>query len=1179
MVDPVLVSVAGVGASVVKFLLRASGQDAVAGLVGDAQEGLGLLAGLRGRVNDRGDAVAKCIEKTVADRVRGMYQKCQDRGVGTERLDGVATGVGGLLDRVGNDDRFIVEAVRSPDRFAAMLHRRGEPIRAQLFARSEPYFDELVDAVAAEYVRLAPWSEKFQIEALKYVMGALDRIEEGVGKIQEDVGKGLENDALILESLEIVKENQNATIGGLPRPGRVVFGARPDVAAGFVERGEQQRLRGLVVDERRERVVLVGMAGCGKSQLASSLARECGAAGWGLVAWLNASSADSVRSDLVELARRLGVDTSDNPTQDQVIERCLGHLQSADAGDRLVVFDNVEDFDDLTGVVPRGGGLRVVATSRRRDVSSAWEAVEVGVFPRADSIAFVQSITGSQDSGAADALAARLGDLPLALAQAAETARIERWSLAEYLDQLDAYSSDRVIHRIPGDSYPDDVSIALLLAVESALSRIKDGSHEAARLQIGALAVLAESGVPTRWIAPGARKAQTDGNADGADEDTGADAGPVGEETKARDVAAENARRALAALLNASVVQQSTDGRVTMLHRLQGQVLRENWSQGESAEALDAATDLLDRININSLPREDADGRRQETRDLIEQLRAIGAQGYSHPLFEQEQIQDAIVYALGQGTDLGLVYEALTLDGAVNTVRKLLGADHRHAIVLQSNLAVAYEQAGRFDDAITLLENAVSRCRQVLGNAHPDTLASCNNLAHAYRAAGRLDKAVSLYEATLTQCREHLGSTHPNTFTSQRGLAYTLQVAGKINESITLLEAVLRRSRATLGRVHSVTLVIQTDLANVYAAAGMNDEALPLFGEALVEYRETLGAMHSRTLAAQTDLAKTFRAAGKFNHAIALYEDVVARRREVLGSTHPATLVTQVKLARVYRDAGCLDVAIALFESVFSQFQKVLGRTNPITLASGNSLASAYRQGQRYDDAIALYKDTRAYYAKKFGMLHPNTLVTQNDLADTYQAAARFDEAIALHGQTLDDRLRVLGPDHPHTLASRDNLAGAYYAAGRFSDAIALYKEAVAERLRVLGPDHPSTLTSRNNLASAYQAVGCLDDAIPLLEEVFIDSVRVLGPDHPSTLASRNNLAGAYYAAGRLNETIALYEDVLAQCVRVLGSDHPSTLASRRNLEVARRARDSGSASARAPEKEAPPSSSKRLCP
>ena len=1095
------------------------------------------LRRLKGLAGDEKSRFCNGIEKELLESAGKAFSGSEGIRVDRRALRRAKRQIEHIIKRAKPEDYAALAKARTPEAIEQVLRRLPRKWGRGIREADRQWFDELVGAVAREYTILAPWSSAFEPRALDAILSELKTIHH-------DVSVGLENDRFTHSELSTIRsevsglrDDLSAVSTGPRRPGRVVFGARPDVAAGFVERGEQETLRGLVVGGVQERVVLVGMAGCGKSQLASSLAQECGAAGWGLVAWINASSADSVISDLVELARRLGVDTSDNPTQDQVIERCLDHLQSAEASDRLVVFDNVEDFDDLTDVVPRGGGLRVVATSRRRDVSSAWEVVEVGVFPRADSIAFVQSITGSQDSGAADALAARLGDLPLALAQAAETARIERWSLAEYLDQLDAYSSDRVIHRIPGDSYPDDVSIALLLAVDSALSRIKDGSHEAARLQIGALAVLAESGVPTRWIAPRARKAQTDGNADGADEDTGADAGPVGEATKDRDAAAENARRALAALLNASVIQQSTDGDVTMLHRFQEQVLRENWNPGEWTGAFDAAENLLDRVNVDNLPREDAEGRRRQTRDLIEQLRAIGAQGYSHPLFEQEQIQDAIVYALGQGTDLGLVYEALTLDGAVNTVRKLLGADHRRAIVLQSNLAVAYEQAGRFDDAITLLENAVSRCRQVLGNAHPDTLASCNNLAHAYRAAGRLDKAVSLYEATLTQCREHLGSTHPNTFTSQRGLAYTLQVAGKINESITLLEAVLRRSRATLGRVHSVTLVIQTDLANVYAAAGMNDEALPLFGEALVEYRETLGAMHSRTLAAQIDLAKTFRAAGKFNHAIALYEDVVARRREVLGSTHPATLVTQVKLARVYRDAGCLDVAIALFESVFSQFQKVLGRTNPITLASGNSLASAYRQGQRYDDAIALYKDTRAYYAKKFGMLHPNTLVTQNDLADTYQAAARFDEAIALHGQTLDDRLRVLGPDHPHTLASRDNLAGAYYAAGRFSDAIALYKEAVAERLRVLGPDHPSTLTSRNNLASAYQAVGCLDDAIPLLEEVFIDSVRVLGPDHPSTLASR------------------------------------------RNLEVARRARDSGSASARAPEKEAPPSSSKRLCP
>ena len=788
MVDPVLVSVAGVGASVVKFLLRASGQDAVAGLVGDAQEGLGLLAGLRGRVNDRGDAVAKCIEKTVADRVRGMYQKCQDRGVGTERLDGVATGVGGLLDRVGNDDRFIVEAVRSPDRFAAMLHRRGEPIRAQLFARSEPYFDELVDAVAAEYVRLAPWSPTFQVRALDAILSELETIH----KVATDNGRKLDK-----------------LLAGSVRPGRVLFGARPDVAAGFVERGEQQRLRGLVVDERRERVVLVGMAGCGKSQLASSLARECGAAGWGLVAWLNASSAASVRSDLVELARRLGVDMGDNPTQDQAVRRCLDHLQSAEASDCLVVFDNVKRIEDVAGVVPRGEGLRVVATSRsgRGWRAQRWKTVAVGVFPREESVAYLLDAAGSQDVEAADAVARRLGDLPLAVAQAAATASDEEWTLKRYLERLEKYSSKQTIHPVPGDSYTRDVSSALRMAVDSALDRIDDGLREVARLQIGALAVLAESGVPTRWIDPLADEEQANGEQ--ANEDTGADAAV--EDADAHS-AAEDAHLALTALTKASVVQQSADGRMTMLHRLQGQVLRENWNQGERAEAFDAAADLLDRVDIDSLPREDTDGRRREARDLINQLRAIAAQGYSRPLFECERVVADLPHVLFHATDLGLPNEALALRGALSVVEEVLGPDHPDTLVSRNNLASAYESAGRLGEAITLIEEVLADRVRVLGEDHPDTLISRNNLAAAYRAAGRLGEAIPLYEQVLADRVRVLGDDHPHTLTSRNNLAHAYQAAGRHHEAINLFKDTLKVCEDTLSPGHPLTTTVRENL-------------------------------------------------------------------------------------------------------------------------------------------------------------------------------------------------------------------------------------------------------------------------------------------------------------------------------------------------------------------------------
>ena len=149
--------------------------------------------------------------------------------------------------------------------------------------------------------------------------------------------------------------------------------------------------------------------------------------------------------------------------------------------------------------------------------------------------------------------------------------------------------------------------------------------------------------------------------------------------------------------------------------------------------------------------------------------------------------------------------------------------------------------------------------------------------------------------------------------------------------------------------------------------------------------------------------------------------------------------------------------------------------------------------------------------------------------------------------------------------AERNARAHQYLQEGRDDLAIPLFEEVLAERVRVLGADHPDTIASRGNLAGAYESAWCLGKAISQYKKVLAHQLRVLGAGHPDTIASRNNLASAYYAAGRLGEAIPLLKEVLADSLRVLGPDHPDTLTSRRNLEAARRARESGSASARAP--------------
>ena len=364
MADPLFPMTLGVGASLVKVLLQANGYATEANLVGVAKEGCGILSWWKNRGGDADDQLAKQIAEVLADKTRGMYEECRDQGIDEEQLGGVVTEVEIIFNKVVGNDELLFLAVNDPDSFSEVLQGDIGQRRKNIESRLEPYFDKLVEATLDEYLKLAPWSPKFQIEALKDLTNKVDGI--------------LKNTA---------KES-------------VIFGRRPDIADSYyIEREEQVRLYNLVKEDPRLRLVLVGMHGCGKSQLASDLAQRCEKQEWSLVAWINAASRESVQSDLAELAQRLPIDRSDEPTQDQLINRCLDYFKSANATDRLIVFDNVEDINDLTGLVPRGNGLRVVATTTNEYgwKNQSWDQIKIGVFSREDSIELYEQVLAERE--------------------------------------------------------------------------------------------------------------------------------------------------------------------------------------------------------------------------------------------------------------------------------------------------------------------------------------------------------------------------------------------------------------------------------------------------------------------------------------------------------------------------------------------------------------------------------------------------------------------------------------------------------------------------------------------------------------------------------------------------------------------------------------------------------------
>ena len=898
MADPLLPMTLGVGASLVKVLLQANGYATEANLVGVAREGCGILSRWKKQGGNADSQLAKQIDEILAEKTRGMYEECRGQGIDEERLGGVVTEVEILFNKFVGNDELLLLAVNNPTSFSEVLQDYIGRRRKNIESRLEPYFDKLVEATLDEYLKLAPWSPKFQIEALKYLGNKLD-------EILENTAKSLKNEETIIDEMGSVKGAMNdirdkfvAMLDSrfIPMREPFTFGVRPDVADSYyIEREEQVRLRNLVKEGPRLRVVLVGMRGCGKSQLASSLARWCEKQEWGLVAWINAASRESTKSDLVELAQRLPIDRSDKPTQDQLINRCLDYFKSANATGRLIIFDNVKDINHLTGLVPRGDGLRVVATTtnKRGWRQQSWKVLELGVFSHKDSIECLLRITDSKDRKAADAIAQKLGDLPLAIVQAGATACEEYWTLKQYISRLEHYSSGRVIKRVPGDSYTENVSKALFKAVDVALKNLGGDEREVARRQLGGLAVLAQSGVPTRWIDPLSPDAY---NAD--------------PEESIPDIADENAHNALTRLVSMSVVQQSADKAksITMLHRLQAQVLRENWGAGKTAtreEAFDAALEILGRTKYEQLPSNNGDARRREASDLIAQLKAIAIQDYSRFLFEREQVRGYLNRAFNYADDLGLVYEAVELDVAVEDV---LGPDHPDTLKSRDSLSGAYESAGRLVEAIDTKKKLLPDCKRVLGPDHPDTLKSRDSLSGAYESAGRLAEAIELFERVLAERERVLGVDHPDTLNTRNNLAGAYYSVGRLAEVLDAWEELLLDCQRVLGPDHPVTLAVLNNLAVAYKSVGRFGEAIELFEQVLAERKRLLGADHPDTLNTRNNLAGAYDSAGHLAEAIDAWEELLPDCQRVLGLEHPLTKLVQKNLEAAKREMNPPDM-------------------------------------------------------------------------------------------------------------------------------------------------------------------------------------------------------------------------------------------------------------------------------
>ncbi|MGW1104984.1 FxSxx-COOH system tetratricopeptide repeat protein [Streptomyces sp. NPDC002540] len=783
-------------------------------------------------------------------------------------------------------------------------------------------------------------------------------------------------------------------------------------------------------------VTLYGMSGVGKTQLAAEYVYRFGSE-YDVVWWVPADRRALYRQRLAELAPELGLSTGV-----EYGERLRAVRDALRRGEPhshwLLVLDGADEPEHIWDLVPTGPG-HVLITSRNPE----WgehnsNLVEVPVYSRDESVAFIRRRAPRLTPAEADRLADALEDLPLLLDQTAGWLNDSDLSVEEYIELLEG-GIDQDVVKVSAD-FP----LAFQTAWSILLNKLKDTVPESVDL-LRLCSFFAPGSIPVRLLKEmpaGELPEQVSG---------------LMNDPLLWNKAISQLRQYSVVRLESheSAVEEASSGESLYMHRMVHQIVGHDMTERDRREFIDVVRRALAAADP---------GRPTDTRlwpayaEITPHLKWADVLRSTDPAV-QTLVLNCLryMYLSGEyraGIKLG--------ERAMKAWRELLGEDHPRIWDLSYHYANLLRAVGDYAGTEAIERAAVDHLRTERGVQDLEHLRAAGGLAADLRGLGRYDEALEMSGWVLAAYRELLGDQDSRTLNAQNNLAVSLRLLGRYKESLELNQRTLEARRQFLGQRHNWTLSSQTSYAIDLRLLGRYGDALSLQNQSVRVHRLVMGHDNPQTLGAEYNLALCHYRSGERATASALFTRVLERCERVLGDGAPLTMMFAAGQSCFAREHADIDQARGISEKVVDGYVNMLGEDHPFVAGTRANHALILRNVGERDHAHALLEGALAALTQAVGEYHPWTLgcainasALRNLVGDPESAATLTDAVITRATETL-------GRTHPLTLSARIAHAADLRGVRERQRAEKVENEALGDLAATLGAQHVHTVSARS---------------------------------------------------------------------------------------------------------------------